>query len=74
MYARLYDGINQSSEESFTITTIDTTAPTTIAPSATSTTKSITVTNKQTDNCGLNTGTLQYGISTSVNGTYTWQK
>ena len=73
VYARLYDGINQSSEESFTITTIDTTAPTTIAPSATSTTKSITVTNKQTDNCGLNTGTLQYGISTSVNGTYTWQ-
>ena len=73
VYARLYDGINQSSEESFTITTIDTTAPTTIAPSATSTTNSITVTNKQTDNCGLNTGTLQYGISTSVNGTYTWQ-
>ncbi len=74
VYAILYDGINQSSEESFTITTIDTTAPTTIAPSATSTTNSITVTNNQTDNCGLNTGTLQYGISTSVNGTYTWQK
>ena len=73
IYARLYDGLNASAPKTHTITKIDLEKPGTNIPSATSTTNSITVTNNQTDNCGLNTGTLQYGISESASGTYRWQ-
>ena len=79
VYARLYDGVNSSSTKTYTITTIDTERPSTYSPSvsnyvsASSNTNVISVTNRQTDNCSLDYDTLQYGISTSANGTYTWQ-
>ena len=50
---------------------VDTVSPTTTAPGATSTTNSITVTNKQTDALS-GIASLQYGISTN-NSSYTWQ-
>ena len=52
--------------------TIDNIAPTTTAPTATSTTKSVTITNKQTDSVsGINSSSIQYGIE--KNGTWVWQ-
>ena len=50
---------------------VDAVAPTTTVPTATSTTNSITVTNKQTDALS-GIASVQYGISTNKS-TYTWQ-
>ena len=56
------DGINTAYSSEYTIK-IDKTAPTTAAPTASKTTKSITITCKQTDGLsGINTSTKQYAI------------
>ena len=57
-----YDNVNNSSTNSYNVK-IDKTAPTTTAPTATSTTNGITVTFKQTDSLsGINASTKQYAI------------
>ena len=76
IYARLYDGRNETTStnyKTFTVSTYDVTPVGTTAPTTSNITiNSVTVTNKQTDNCGLNTSTLQYGYSTSASSGYTW--
>ena len=57
-----YDNVDNSSTNSYNVK-IDKTAPTTTAPTATSTTNGITVTFKQTDSLsGINASTKQYAI------------
>ena len=70
VYFRAIDNAGNISEvfDSFNIR-YDVTAPTTTAPTATTKTNSITVTNKQTDN-GSGIASIQYQIK--KNGTSTW--
>ena len=74
-YARLWDGTNASSVASTSITNIDKIAPTNTAPTATSTTNTITITNKQTDSGGSGIKTIQYskdsGNTWQTNNTFT---
>ena len=57
-----YDNVNNSSTNSYNLK-IDKTAPTTTAPTATSTTNGIKVTFKQTDSLsGINNSSIQYAI------------
>ena len=76
-YARYYDGKNYSSVVSKAIDHIDTTKPTSTAPTTATTTKKITVTLTQTDaNSGINTSLTKYRLVSDTNATSevkTWQ-
>ena len=70
---RVVDTVGNISDEGTLIVKIDKTSPLTVAPTANSTTNSITVTNKQTDSdSGINTGTIQYALKTGTTWG-TWQ-
>ena len=73
IYARLTDGINYGTTSTHEVTNIDTTAPTTIAPSLTSTSSTVTATSNQTDaESGISS--TQYAIKLSSSSTWAnWQ-
>ena len=74
IYGRIHDGNELLSYATYTITDVDTDPPGTTKPTVSSiTTTGATLTNKQTDGCGLDTSTLEYGYSTSAYSGYTWQ-
>ena len=77
IYARLYDKTTDTGTKKYETLTLtkngDTTPVTQTAPTLSNiTTKSVTITSTQTDDCEIDTSTLEYGYSTSANGTYTW--
>ncbi|MBE6159921.1 MAG: prepilin-type N-terminal cleavage/methylation domain-containing protein [Lactobacillales bacterium] len=80
IYARLRDIRNDkvSGIATHTFGTIDNTKVTKTAPtlilSNERPTSEIQVTLKQTDNCGIDENTIMYGISTTKDGEYKWQK
>ena len=72
IYARFYDGTNYSDEETFTITKIDTTAPSLTLGAATKTTKKITIPFSASDSeSGIASTSCVYGTSTSYGSTGT---
>ena len=76
-YARLWDGNNASAVATTNITNIDKLAPTNTAPTVSTTTNKITITNKQVDQnaangsgkSDLNASKTQYRLVTDTNGT-----
>ena len=76
-YARLWDGNNASAVATTNITNIDKTAPTNTAPTVSTTTNRIIITNKQVDQnaangsgkSNLNASKTQYRLVTDTKGT-----
>ena len=78
IYARVFDGVNESKTASLVILKMDNEKVSDTSPalslSTTNPTKEIEVISRQTDNCGIDEDSLEYGISDTEEGEYNYQK